>query len=192
MQRNWNQSWLLITAFRGNILNSDEGRLTLRQVNGLTPDQSEQLQRKSDLGKRRGREEDRQKLRSLSKSRKKFGPCSSSVQVSTFNRFPIWLLQEREKEKERRKSTREVKVIWETADQSRYSSRSGPGEEWQEENSRGVRGRRHGFVIKSRGPRREKEQQSGLHLFLHLLFHSAATLTFKVQEKVWIVLYFPC
>lgn len=44
--------------------------------------------------------EDRHQLSSLSKSRKKFGPCSSSVQVSNFNRFPIWRLQER-KEKER-------------------------------------------------------------------------------------------
>lgn len=42
-------------------------------------------------------QKDMQKLRSLSKSRKKFGPCSSSVQVSTFNRFPIWFLQERKK-----------------------------------------------------------------------------------------------
>lgn len=34
------------------------------------------------------------------------------------------------------------------------------------------------------------------HLCLHPsflpLFRSAARLTFKVQEKVWIVLYFPC
>lgn len=49
-------------------------------------------------------------ISSLSKSRKKFGPCSSSVQVSTFNRFPIWFLQERKKkERERKKSMCEVK-----------------------------------------------------------------------------------
>lgn len=34
---------------------------------------------------------------SLSKSRKKFGPCARSVQVRTFKRFPIWFLKEKEK-----------------------------------------------------------------------------------------------
>lgn len=60
----------------------------------------------------RRREEEtqaRQKLCSLSKSRKKFGPCSSSVQVSTFNRFPIWILEEKKREEKKgREREREV------------------------------------------------------------------------------------
>lgn len=76
-------------------------------------------------GEEAGKEKDRQKLCSLSKSRKKFGPCSSSVQVSTFNRFPIWFLQERNKDREGKKRMCDVKKpstsmegVGETADQS--------------------------------------------------------------------------
>lgn len=59
-----------------------------------------------------------------------------------------------------------------------------------------------GFVVRSRDLLIERKQLSWRHLypppniFLHPsflpLFHSCARLTFKVQEKVWIVLYFPC
>lgn len=49
----------------------------------------------------------RQKLCSLSKSRKKFGPWSNSVQVSTFNRFPIWFLKEKSEKERKQKRWKE-------------------------------------------------------------------------------------
>lgn len=59
------------------------------------------------------RHQARQKLCSLSKSRKKFGPWSSSVQVSTFNRFPIgfWNRKARREREEKRQKERKRKVL---------------------------------------------------------------------------------
>lgn len=142
----------------------------------LTSRSDREANGKTGLGKRRvWEQEDREKLRSLSKSRKKFGPCSSSVQVSTFNRFPIWFLQEREKTKKggracvmlkSHQKKGENKVAWlEMGDQRRCCRRSRPSQEGGEEKKERKRGRLHGLVIESRDRRREKNEQSRIHLF---------------------------
>lgn len=159
-------------------------------------------------GGQRGSQQDRHKLCSLSKSRKKFGPCSSSVQVSTFNRFPIWFLQERkEKEKGRKECVmlkgyqqviRQIRAE-RAGDRGRVKGKGGESEGEKEEHKQTPSGLRH----QEQRPADRKETAEPVsplptspHLFLHPpflpLFHSTARLTFKVQEKVWIVLYFPC
>lgn len=180
-----------------NIRNSMEAGS--QRLNSLTPDQPSGYREANGTtgwGERRVWErEDRQKLRSLSKSRKKFGPCSNSVQVSTFNRFPIWFLQEREKRKKGgrarvKKGRKESCLISDGRSEAmlREAATEPRGGARKKEERR--RGRRHS--LESRGWRREKTEQSRLRLLLHLLSHRPTTLTFKVQEKVWIVLYFPC
>lgn len=73
-------------------------RKTIEMLNRLTSDPPNN--RREVQTKDGGRKETGIKSCSLSKSRKKFGPCSSSVQVRTFNRFPIWFLQDREGKKQ--------------------------------------------------------------------------------------------